>query len=65
MFIEEQELDFLADIGFDPEFGARPMRRAIQERIENKLAELILSGKLNRRDKVIIGEGGKIEVESK
>lgn len=59
---EERAIDFLADVGFDPEFGARPMRRAIQEKIENRLAELLLSGKLKRRDKIIIGEGGTISV---
>jgi len=63
--IEEGALEFLADVGFDPDFGARPMRRAIQERIENRLAELVLSGKLSRRDIVIVGEGGEVRVETK
>jgi ATP-dependent Clp protease ATP-binding subunit ClpC len=61
--VEDAALDFLADVGFDPEFGARPMRRALQERVENKLAELYLSGGLKRRDTVIVGEGGNIRVE--
>ncbi len=63
--IEEGALAFLADVGFDPDFGARPMRRAIQERIENNLAELVLSGKLGRRDMVVIGQGGEVRVEAK
>ncbi|PIT88283.1 MAG: hypothetical protein COU29_03385 [Candidatus Magasanikbacteria bacterium CG10_big_fil_rev_8_21_14_0_10_36_32] len=60
--IEDEALDFLAGVGFDPEFGARPLRRAIQERIENQLAEMLLSNKLKRRDKIAIGRGGYIRV---
>ncbi len=60
--IEPAAMEFLADVGFDPEFGARPMRRALQEKVENQLAELLLSGKLKRRDTVVIGEGGEVKV---
>ena len=56
-------LEALSLAGFDPEFGARPMRRAIQEQVENKLAELILGDQLKRRDTVVIGEGAEIRVE--
>ncbi|MFA5813474.1 MAG: ATP-dependent Clp protease ATP-binding subunit [Patescibacteria group bacterium] len=62
--VEEAALESLAEIGFDPQFGARPMRRAIQDKVENKLAELILSNKLKRRDVVVLGEGAEIRVES-
>jgi len=61
--IEESALDTLADVGFDPEFGARPMRRVIQDRIENELANLILKGELQRRDTVIIGDNLSFRVE--
>ncbi|MDO8626032.1 MAG: AAA family ATPase [Candidatus Magasanikbacteria bacterium] len=55
-------LDFLASIGFDSEFGARPMRRALEDKVENKLAELILKGQLKRRDTVILdGQGNLIQ----
>lgn len=60
---DDAALEFLADVGFDPEFGARPMRRAIQERVENKLAELVLSKKLKRRDVVTLGAGGEMKIE--
>ena len=60
LLIKDEALDFLAGVGFDPEFGARPLRRAIQERVENKLAELLLSGALKRRDKITLGKGGEI-----
>lgn len=61
--VEEAALDDLAKDGFDLEFGARPMRRAIQDRIENAIAQLILEGKLGRRDTVVIGARGAVRVE--
>lgn len=62
--VEEAALEALAEVGFDPEFGARPMRRAIQEKVEDALAELVLSGKLTRRTVVILGEGARIRLEN-
>jgi len=47
----------LSRIGFDPVFGARPMRRAIQEKIENALARDMLEGKIARGSSVTIEEG--------
>jgi ATP-dependent Clp protease ATP-binding subunit ClpB len=41
----EQALAELAKVGFDPVFGARPLKRAIQQRIENPLSKLLLEGK--------------------
>lgn len=57
-------LEYLADKGYDPEFGARPMRRTIQELVENAVARFILQGKLNRRDVVVIGGRGEVSVET-
>ncbi|PIT86108.1 MAG: hypothetical protein COU33_04995 [Candidatus Magasanikbacteria bacterium CG10_big_fil_rev_8_21_14_0_10_43_6] len=56
--IEASGLDVLGEAGFDPEFGARPMRRAIQELVENKLAEMVLNNTLQRRDVVIFDKDG-------
>jgi len=61
--ITEEVLEYLADVGYDPEFGARPMRRAIQEKVENSLAELILKGGLKRRDIVVVGKNGEVRVK--
>ncbi len=44
----------LAELGFDPEMGARPMQRSIQEHLENVLAKKLLSGEINRGDKLTI-----------
>jgi ATP-dependent Clp protease ATP-binding subunit ClpB len=43
-------LEELAKVGFDPAFGARPLKRAIQQRIENPVAKLILQGKFGPKD---------------
>lgn len=59
----DEALEFLADAGFDPEFGARPMRRALQEKVENKIAELMLQGKLKRGSRVTIGAAGALFIE--
>jgi ATP-dependent Clp protease ATP-binding subunit ClpB len=47
-------LDVIAEAGFDPVYGARPLKRAIQTQIENKLAEALLSDKLSSQDTIRI-----------
>ena len=42
--LSEKGLDKLAEIGYDPIYGARPLKRAIQKKIENPLAEEVLKG---------------------
>jgi len=50
----------LAKVGFDPVFGARPLKRAIQQRIENPLAKLILEGRFGPKDVIPVNvEGGQ------
>ncbi|MBU4216929.1 AAA family ATPase [Candidatus Parcubacteria bacterium] len=53
----------LAQEGYDPKFGARPLRRVIQQRVEDAIANKILAGELKRRDVVVLDESAKIEVE--
>ena len=53
----------LAAAGFDPQFGARPLRRAIQERVQDALATFLLTNKLGRRDTVVLNAGGAITIE--
>jgi len=48
--VSEPALAELAKVGFDPVFGARPLKRAIQQRIENPVAKLILEGKFGPKD---------------
>ncbi|MFM9917762.1 MAG: ATP-dependent chaperone ClpB [Rhizobacter sp.] len=53
--VSEQALAELAKAGFDPVFGARPLKRAIQQRIENPVAKLILEGKFGPKDVIPVG----------
>ena len=48
--VSAEALDEIAKVGFDPLFGARPLKRAIQSRIENPVAKLILEGKFGPND---------------
>jgi len=53
----------LAHEGYDPKFGARPLRRLLQDKIEDSIANKILGGELKRRDTVIINSQAEIEIE--
>jgi ATP-dependent Clp protease ATP-binding subunit ClpC len=56
-----EAVELIAEEGFDPEFGARPLRRAIQRRVDNELSRLLLSGSLNPGDKVVVdAEDGRL-----
>ena len=61
MEISDAALAELAEAGFDPVFGARPLKRAIQERIENPLAKAILEGRFAAKDRIRVdAEGGQL-----
>ena len=49
-----QALAELAKVGFDPIYGARPLKRAIQQRIENPLSKLLLEGKFMPKDGIAV-----------
>jgi len=58
--VSEAALNELAKVGFDPVFGARPLKRAIQQRVENPLSRLILEGKFGPKDVIPVDvEGGE------
>ena len=52
--VDDQAFDILIDAGFDPVYGARPLKRAIQQQIENTLAQRILAGDFTAGDTVLI-----------
>jgi len=52
--LTEEAKDLIAKEGYDPDFGARPLRRAIQRLIENPLSEKILEGKFKQGDTVTV-----------
>ncbi|MBO4928412.1 MAG: ATP-dependent Clp protease ATP-binding subunit [Clostridiales bacterium] len=53
--VSEAAKDQLAKEGYDPKYGARPLRKTIQKRIEDQLADMFLGGKLNKAEKVSVG----------
>ena len=50
----EYAIDYLAENGFDPQFGARPLKRLIQKQIVNQLSKKILSGDVDRTSPVLV-----------
>lgn len=54
MRISDQALDWLADLGYDPQFGARPMKRVLQKELINELSKLVLSGTFAAGDTIYI-----------
>jgi ATP-dependent Clp protease ATP-binding subunit ClpB len=52
--LEPKARDWLADKGYDPAYGARPLKRVIQKAVQDPLAEMILSGKIRDGEKVVI-----------
>lgn len=57
--LTEKSKDFIAEKGFDPQYGARPLNRAIQKYLEDLVAEEILKGALNEGDVIIVDYDGK------
>ncbi|GHO88433.1 ATP-dependent chaperone ClpB [Dictyobacter formicarum] len=63
--VTDAALDLLADIGYDPQFGARSLKRVIQREIENRIAGDILSGVIHDGDTIKIdARDGKIVIEA-
>jgi len=60
-----EAIDFLADVGYDPVYGARPLKRAIQQYLENPLAQQILGGSFGPGDTIVVGlADGKLHFTS-
>ncbi|HRM15374.1 MAG TPA: ATP-dependent chaperone ClpB, partial [Acinetobacter parvus] len=59
--VDDTAFDLLIEAGFDPVYGARPLKRAIQQQVENSLAQKILSGEFQPGDNILIkGEDGHL-----
>jgi ATP-dependent Clp protease ATP-binding subunit ClpC len=56
---EDEAVELLAREGFDPDFGARPLRRTIQRLVENELSRMVLAGTVEPGDKVVVGRDGE------
>jgi len=57
LLLEPKAREWLADKGYDPAYGARPLKRVIQKSVQDPLAELILSGRIKDGEKVVISAG--------
>jgi ATP-dependent Clp protease ATP-binding subunit ClpB len=59
--LSEKALDLLGNVGFDPVYGARPLKRAIQQQLENPLAREILEGRFQAGDGIVVdAQGGRL-----
>ena len=52
--ITNEAIDWLAQLGYDPQFGARPLKRVLQKRVMNELSKQILAGTINKDDQIMI-----------
>lgn len=58
----DEAVHALAQKGYDPQYGARPLRRVLQDEIENAVARLLLEGGVSRRDTVVLKADGTVEI---
>ena len=62
----KKAVDFLAKTGYDPQFGARPIKRVIQKYLLNELSKMILEGKVDKDAEIVIDEkDGKLTFRNK
>jgi ATP-dependent Clp protease ATP-binding subunit ClpB len=57
--VSEAAMNELAEAGYDPQFGARPLKRIIQQRLENPIAARILAGEVDAGDTIVVNYEGK------
>ena len=63
---KDSALNVMADQGYDPQFGARPIKRVIQRDLMNELSRQILEGKVEPKDTIVVkGDGDKLVFENK
>ena len=66
LVLDEKAKDFLVEKGFDPQYGARPMRRSVEKNLEDPLAEELLRGSLNPGEPVQVSAAdGKLTFSQK
>ncbi|HEX2968536.1 MAG TPA: ATP-dependent chaperone ClpB [Bacteroidales bacterium] len=57
--LTDEAIDWLAEKGYDPQLGARPVKRLIQKEIVNELSKEIIAGKVSKEDRIIVDTGGE------
>ncbi|MFN7302142.1 MAG: ATP-dependent chaperone ClpB [Bacteroidota bacterium] len=56
--VDEAALDWLAQLGYDPQFGARPLKRVLQKRVVNELSKRILAGEVHKDSRILLACNG-------
>ncbi len=56
MTVTKEAIEYISKIGFDPQFGARPIKRAIQREVINKLSKMILADKIDKNATIVVDE---------
>ncbi len=65
LVVTDTAKSFLADEGYDPDYGARPLRRVIQYRVEDEMSDSLLAGNFEEGDTIVVGvEDNKIVLQS-
>lgn len=65
LYVTQNMMEYILEKGYDPEFGARPLRRVIEQSVEDAIAESLLSGQVKDGDKVEVDFNQKVCVRSK
>src|SRR5205807_9066160 len=66
LHLSDAAAEYLANLGYDPQYGARPLKRVIQKEVENRMARAILDGTVRDGDTVEIDlNNGKLTLEAK
>jgi ATP-dependent Clp protease ATP-binding subunit ClpB len=64
--VTKKAVDFIAMIGYDPQFGARPIKRVIQKNLVNELSKMILEEKVDKNSVIVVDEkNGKLVFTNK
>ena len=63
LYLDDAARDLLGEAGFDPVYGARPLKRAIQQQIENPLAQRLLQGQFTSGDRIAVKVNGEGRLE--
>ena len=62
--LTEEALEYVAENGYDPQFGARPLKRYLQKNVETEAARIILQGNLSEGSVIVFGvEDGRLSAE--
>jgi len=59
MSVTKKAVDYISELGFDPQLGARPLKRVIQKKVLNELSKMILSGSINRDSEIVLDYKGE------